>query len=135
MIHLDAELRRVASGRAGWSEWQSLAVLGVVCASMGMSSVVWDFDAGERWAHVQDDEGLRAIIRMSSPLVFVTGRVSGLDLLVPDERLVVVRVSDPHKPELVASPDSVADAFPERPLSSTLVFAGFSVYDLCFASD
>lgn len=59
----------------------------------------------------------------------------GLDLLVPDDRLMVVSVSGRHEPELMASLAAVSRALPERLLSPTLDVTGFSVLDLCFASD
>ncbi len=135
MISLDAVLESVADRRSGWREWDSLAVLGAVVAVRGSSGVAWDFDAGEEWAHVRGEDGLGAVVTMSAPLVFLFEEFPRIAALLPEDRVSVVRSADPHLPELTASVDVVAKAFPHRPVSPVLEASGFSVLDFCFATD
>lgn len=118
-----------------WSESDSLAIVGALSVMVPDCHVVWDFDAGERWAYVRAGGDLKAVVRMVAPLVFVFADDLDLRVLFGDERAVVLAVTDPRRPELAASAEVIAAAFPQRPVSTVLAPFGFSVLDLCFATD
>lgn len=96
--------------------------------------VVWDECAGEDWAQVVNDKGVRAIVGMRWPIVIVLDRdLPRLRALIPGGTACIA-VTDMEEPELSASKESLIEAFGDRAGSISLSAPEFSAIDLWFAT-
>jgi hypothetical protein len=126
-------IRAMATAPATWNRERGLRIAQAFSSQLN-APVAWDEGAGEDWAQIAVDTGVRVLVGIRWPVVVVLEPdLPRLRAQIPDDVACVV-VSDMDEPELSASEESLFTTFGDRARSAALTSGGFSATDLWFAT-